>query len=99
MDGIFPPKPTWPNFVVPQGLYFACLLGAVANLLLIGGWMAFYISRRKRKRPIVARWMARCSFVLMFASVVAVACVGCLAGIYPGFGLWAASALMLVLRY
>ena len=89
------PRAYWP---VSNDLPFACTIGGIANLLLIGGWIAYWVSRRRGHRPTVGRWMGGVAFVLMFSSLIPIAWQGdLLTSIYPGFGLWAASALMCAL--
>ena len=88
------PRSYWP---VSNEWPLACFIGCLANSLLILGWIAYWIARRKGMRPTIARWMTRCSFALMFGSLVPIAYSGGLSGVYPGFSLWAASAVMLAL--
>ncbi|MCI0333007.1 MAG: hypothetical protein L0228_07270 [Planctomycetes bacterium] len=97
VDLFDPPKTTGQWFRIDERLPFACLLGMVANTLLILGWIYFYLARYRRRQPWAARWLAWGSFGFMIASVVPIALMGDLGALYPGFGLWTASALLLAL--
>jgi hypothetical protein len=89
------PRVLWP---VDEWEALACAAGCIANSLLIIGWLALWLARRKQRPPVAARRLARTAFALMFASLIPIATAGQLSAIYPGFGLWAASALMLSVK-
>jgi hypothetical protein len=90
-----PPDTSQQWFRIDNRLPFACLLGMIANSLVILGWLAYWFARFRRQRPRVTRWLAWSSFLFMVACVVPIALAEDLVVLFPGFGLWAMSALFL----
>src|SRR5262245_43770244 len=69
IPALFHPRPSaWPQIAIE--LPIACLLGAIANTLIVLSWIAVYLARRKRKEPRAARWLARVAAVFMVACLV-----------------------------
>jgi len=92
-----PAPKTWPQISIGLTLPLACLGGAMANSLIMLSWIAFYIARRKRNRPIAARWLARAASVLMLACITPFVYHGGLSILYPGYALWLASAAVMAI--
>jgi hypothetical protein len=88
-----PPEPSF--FVVDARLPFACLLGMIANSLVILGWITFYRARYCGRRSRVTCCFAWASFVFMAGCVIPIALAAELGALYPGFAAWATSALLL----
>jgi len=74
---------------------FACLLGAIANtcfvLSILGRWMPFI----RRRWPKLARRSSIIALVTSFAALVPIVFSRELNALYPGYGLWAGSFVML----
>jgi hypothetical protein len=90
-----PPDTTGQWFRIDDRLPFACMLGMIANSLVILGWISYCLPRMRRNRPWVTRWFAWSAFFLMVGCVVPIALARELEVLFPGFALWAMSALFL----
>jgi hypothetical protein len=95
MELFDPPDTSQQWFRIDNRLPFACMLGMFANSLVILGWLVYCVARFRRKRPWVTRWFAWASFFLMIACVIPIALAAELEVLFPGFALWATSALLL----
>jgi hypothetical protein len=76
-------------------LPFACLLGLVGNTLVILGWITHYAPRYRRLSPQLRRSCAWIAFGFMVACIIPFALAGPLTALYPGFGLWISSVLLM----
>ncbi|MEQ1905908.1 MAG: hypothetical protein ABL888_17090 [Pirellulaceae bacterium] len=85
----------------PRGEQFwypiACTMGAVANVSFLVGWVAFLSFVRWRKGIVLARRSSTLGSFLSLTVILPLALSGELNGVYPGYGLWAASLLALAL--
>jgi hypothetical protein len=95
-DLIHPRPSAWPKIGIELPL--ACLLGAIANTLIVLSWIGFYLAWRKRKELRAARWLARGAAVFMVACLAPLMHNRALPTIYPGYALWLASAVVMMMR-
>jgi hypothetical protein len=95
MELFEPPDTSQQWFRIDSRLPFACMLGMIAHSLVILGWLVYCWARFRRKQPWVTRWFAWSAFFLMVGCVIPIALAAELEVLFPGFALWAMSALCL----